>query len=156
MTVKDEKQWFAMYKPSQGYRTRLCTALGAGALIFWGASEWYRKLAVYQTSTAGQIVQVVVPLVWIVGLLLLVYWLAGKNPRTVDFFIAVEGEMKKVNWSSRQEVIGATKVVIVFVVLLASMLFVVDTFFLILFSSIGVLKGASIASLLGSLFGETP
>ena len=57
-----------------------------------------------------------------------------------DFMIATEGEMKKVNWSTRREIIGSTKVVILFTVLLALLLFVVDLSFQALFSWIGVLK----------------
>ncbi|MBU0641058.1 MAG: preprotein translocase subunit SecE [Planctomycetes bacterium] len=63
--------------------------------------------------------------------------------------IATEGEMKKVNWSSKKEVIGATKVVIVTVLALGAMLFIVDIFFMTVFGGIGVLK----VDILGKLFG---
>ena len=46
----------------------------------------------------------------------LTYWVVGVNRKANDFFIATEGEMKKVNWSTRAEVIRSTKVVIVTVV----------------------------------------
>jgi preprotein translocase SecE subunit len=58
----------------------------------------------------------------------------------VDFFIATEGEMKKVNWSTRKEVWGATRVVIVTVMALAIILCIVDTAFMFLFNGIGVLR----------------
>ena len=48
--------------------------------------------------------------------------------------------MKKVSWSSKREVIGSTKVVILFTVLLGVLLFVVDVLFQTLFKNIGVLK----------------
>jgi len=54
--------------------------------------------------------------------------------------IATEGEMKKVSWSTRHEVVGSTKVVIMFTLLLAVALFVVDLVFQRAFSWIGVLK----------------
>jgi len=63
--------------------------------------------------------------------------------------IATEGEMKKVNWSSRKEVFGATRVVIVMVLALASFLFVVNMAFIILFKSIKVLKIPIFESILG-------
>jgi preprotein translocase subunit SecE len=62
------------------------------------------------------------------------------NRKSSDFMIATEGEMKKVSWSSRREVIGSTKVVILFTIALACFLFVVDLAFQTLFSAIGVLK----------------
>jgi len=54
--------------------------------------------------------------------------------------IATEGEMKKVSWSTRRELIGSTKVVIMFTIFLAVLLFFVDLGFQELFSRIGVLK----------------
>ncbi|MFQ6049008.1 MAG: preprotein translocase subunit SecE [Phycisphaerae bacterium] len=63
--------------------------------------------------------------------------------------IATEGEMKKVSWSTRREVIGSTKVVIAVVIMLAVMLFVVDTVFAVFFNFIDVLKILEIKQLLG-------
>ena len=54
--------------------------------------------------------------------------------------IATEGEMKKVSWSTKREIIGSTKVVILFTFLMAGLLFLVDSAFQLLFSSIGVLQ----------------
>lgn len=51
------------------------------------------------------------------------------NKRTSEFLIATEGEMKKVNWSSRREVFGSTWVVIGISVIIATILFVTDIFF---------------------------
>ncbi|HBS29351.1 MAG TPA: preprotein translocase subunit SecE [Phycisphaerales bacterium] len=69
----------------------------------------------------------------------LAYWVAYANPRTGEFFIATEGEMKKVNWSSKKEVVGSTWVVIGTSVLLAAALFLVDLAFSSFFRSVGVL-----------------
>jgi preprotein translocase SecE subunit len=65
--------------------------------------------------------------------------------------IATEGEMKKVNWSTRREIIGSTKVVILFTILLAVILFTVDIVFMTFFAWIGVLREAP--SVLKLLFG---
>ena len=54
--------------------------------------------------------------------------------------IATEGEMKKVNWSTRREVIGSTKVVITITIFLAILLFCIDLVFQALFRAIGVLR----------------
>jgi preprotein translocase SecE subunit len=80
-----------------------------------------------------------------VGLLMLAgaivtYWLIGANARTVEFLIATDGEMKKVNWSSRREVMGSTWVVILWSVLIAGGLFTVDLAFSGFFKFIGVLQ----------------
>jgi preprotein translocase SecE subunit len=48
--------------------------------------------------------------------------------------------MKKVNWTSRQELMGSTKVVILFMFVIAAFLFAMDLFFGYVFYLIGVLK----------------
>ncbi len=81
----------------------------------------------------------------VVGVLLaiggwLVYWLVGVKKGTVEFLIATDGEMKKVNWSSRKDIIGSTWVVIIASLLIAASLFVVDVLFAQFFELIGVLE----------------
>ncbi len=49
------------------------------------------------------------------------------HPRRADFLIETEGEMKKVSWPGKSEVVGATGVVIITVLLLAALLFASDT-----------------------------
>lgn len=70
----------------------------------------------------------------------LVYWFVGVRPKTVDFLIATDGEMKKVNWSTKKDIIGSTKVVILWCVLLVAGLFFVDLAFSTFFRLIGVLQ----------------
>ncbi len=69
----------------------------------------------------------------------LAYWLAGMRPRTVDFLIATDFEMKKVNWSTFREIRGSTIVVIGACFLISASLFSFDFFFKTLFQAIGVL-----------------
>jgi len=148
-----EREWFRFYKPTQGYWTRLCTAVGGGVFVAWGASFLFNQLSVYQNTTYGDYIRVAIPLIWMVALGYLLYWLVGKNPKCCDFLISVEGEMKKVSWSTRSEVFGATRVVILFVVLISVMLFVVDTIFMTFFSSIGVLKIGGIGDVVRKFLG---
>jgi preprotein translocase subunit SecE len=65
-------------------------------------------------------------------------WVAVK-PNSVDFLIATEGEMKKVNWPTRREVIGSTLIVIVFLAFIAIILFGSDSLFYLLFKTVHVL-----------------
>ena len=84
---------------------------------------------------------------------MLTYWLVGVNRKACDFLIATEGEMKKVSWSTKNELWGSTKVVIFFTLLMALLLFIVDLFFLFVFSAIGVLKGGGMLDSLKALLG---
>jgi preprotein translocase subunit SecE len=90
-----------------------------------------------------------VPVVALLAMAYLIFWLVGRKPNVVDFMIATDGEMKKVNWSTRREVWGATRVVIVTVLALSVILFVVDMFFIFFFSALGVLR----FDLMSELFG---
>lgn len=138
------RSFFDVYKAGQGYHTRLGTAMAAGALVCWFAYFLFEKvgIAVSDPSTA-KLWQVGVSVAVIVAFGLLGYWLLALNRKVSDFLIATEGEMKKVNWTSRKEIIGSTKVVVIMVFFMGSILFVVDMFFISLFTSIGVLKGQS-------------
>ncbi|MCE9591536.1 MAG: preprotein translocase subunit SecE [Planctomycetes bacterium] len=69
-------------------------------------------------------------------------WVFNK-PAVVDFFIATESEMKKVNWPSRKEIVGATWIVICGTFLMALLLLVIDAGFAWLFTKIGILEGLS-------------
>lgn len=67
------------------------------------------------------------------------YWFIGLRPRTVEFLIATDFEMKKVNWSTPREVMGHTWVVIGACVLLATALWLVDQALVFSFTAIGLL-----------------
>ena len=109
--------------------------LGAGNFVF-------NNLEVYRTAASWTLwLQVGVPSLLVVGLGLLLYWVVGVNRGVCDFFIATEGEMKKVSWSTRNEIIGSTKVVIWMVLLLGFMLFTADAIFIYFFRLINVLGG---------------
>ncbi len=84
-----------------------------------------------QSATAGGIM--------LVGAVCL-YLFVGVKKGTVEFLIATDGEMKKVNWTTYREVKGSTIVVIVATFLIAGFLFGVDTIFAEIFSAIGVLE----------------
>ncbi|MFQ5501798.1 MAG: preprotein translocase subunit SecE [Phycisphaerae bacterium] len=148
----DRGGFFEVYKPGQGQNTRLWTAVGVGALVCWFAYFLYQKLAIPDFGEYGQVVQVVVAVVVIAAFGLLAYWLLGLNKKVCDFLIATEGEMKKVNWTSRKEIIGSTKVVIFVLASLSILLFVVDIFFMGFFTYIGVLKGASFIDTIKEMF----
>jgi preprotein translocase subunit SecE len=132
-----------VYKGGQGYHTRMGTAIGAGILTVWGAYFLLEELGMVALDAKVRLpVQYGVPAALIIIMSVLVYWLVGVSRRPNDFFIATEGEMKKVRWSTRKEVTRSTKVVIVSVLLLGAFLFMWDLMFMLFFSTIHVLKGS--------------
>ena len=71
---------------------------------------------------------------------IIIYYLVYVKAGTSEFLIATEGEMKKVNWSTRREILGSTWVVIAISVIIAAILFVVDIGFATFFREIGVIE----------------
>jgi len=226
----------SIYKPDQGYWTRLLSALGFGALIAWGAMWLWEELGAYDVPDVGHRMVLSTPApeiqmgdmvdlysdarpperigvasvklsesetslvldsfdftpdaeaegitetavamlapqgadrtiepqlfhditqrqgidafepiylqggvaigVIVLGALLVLY-LCYVNRRTVEFLIATEGEMKKVNWSSRREVLGSTWVVIGISIIIAAILLTADIAFSSFFQAIDLLE----------------
>ena len=138
---RSEGGFFRQYKPEQGKATRNGTMAAGGALIAWGAYFVWDRLQVYQgDDVMSLLITTGIPILFAVVFGGLLWWLSYSNRKGSDFMIATEGEMKKVNWSTRREIIGSTKVVILFTVLMATYLFVVDIVFQTGFRWFGVLK----------------
>jgi len=136
-----ERQVFQQYKPEQGKATRVGTFIGSALLIAWGAYFLYQQLTVFQGDEGWRLlVTFGIPIAFAVVVGAVAWYFVFGHRGTGDFMIATEGEMKKVSWSSKREVIGSTKVVILFTALLALYLFVVDMAFQQIFRWLGVLQ----------------
>jgi preprotein translocase subunit SecE len=70
----------------------------------------------------------------------IIAWRLMNKPRNVDFLIATDVEMKKVNWTSRRELFGSTRIVITFLFMIALILFLIDIGTGTFFQLIGLLK----------------
>jgi preprotein translocase SecE subunit len=113
---------FDIYKRGQGKYTRLCTAFGIALVAGLGCLQLYKKL---QAADLGLWVETMVPAGLFVVLAVFAFWLVNKRS-FADFLIAAEGEMKKVSWSSRQEIAVSTFIVIIVVVIMAVLLGTTD------------------------------
>jgi len=112
----------SVYKSGQGRYTRMFTVMGGALIVAIGSFQLYRTLDAADVSLW---VSTMVPVGLFIALSVLIMWLMNK-PTIADFMIAAEGEMKKVNWSTRQEVTVSTIVVISVVITLAVLLGVAD------------------------------
>lgn len=118
-----------IYKPGQGKYTRLCSGFTVATIVVLGCWRLYEKLG------AGDLnlwVVSLVPVAVFAAFGVLTYWLLNK-PFLADFLIAAEGELKKVNWSSRREVFVSTIVVIIVVFAMAALLGATDMVFQLVF-----------------------
>ena len=129
----------SIHKPGQGYWTRMGTAVGVGTLVLVGVAwltsqvEWLMqgsdKLIYWQAGVAVATIFLAAGILW---------WVLNK-PSVVNFLIATEAEMKKVNWPSRREIIVSTWIVICGTLLMALLLFGSDALFSNLFKYAGIL-----------------
>ena len=119
---------FNIYKRGQGKYTRLCSAFAVAIIAGLGCLQLYKKLEAVEwglSRNAALWVATIVPAGLFVVFALLISWLINKAS-VADFMIAAEGEMKKVSWSSKQEIAVSTFIVIVFVIMMASLLGTTD------------------------------
>jgi len=139
---------FGIYKPGQGYWVRVLTATMIGVL-FLAAAAWLMGQATLvaerlRGANGERTIQPVVLQALVAGIVLIIgagvaYYAAAMSKRFVDFLIATDGEMKKVNWSTGKDIRMSTLVVIFASVVLSGVLFAVDFGFQWFFSAIGVL-----------------
>jgi len=122
---------FSIYKRGQGKYTRLYSAFAAAIIAGIGCWQLYSKLEAVGwglSRKAALWIATMVPTGLFVVLALLISWLVNK-PSVADFMIAAEGEMKKVSWSSKQEIAVSTFIVIVVVIIMAILLGTTDIAF---------------------------
>ena len=120
-----------IYKSGQGYNTRMWSGVGALTILVAGCFVLYRELTVVENIW----IQALVPVALCAAGGLLLYWMMNL-PKVADFLIASEGEVKKVSWSSRSELVASTTVVLVVVIILATMIMITDYIFGLLFTQV--------------------
>jgi preprotein translocase subunit SecE len=121
-----------IYKPGQGKYTRLVTGISIAAVVGIGCYMLYRRL---DATDWNPWIVYLVPLIVFCGVAILTYWLLNK-PSVADFMVASEGELKKVNWSSRKEVAVSTFVVILVVLIMGTLLGTTDMVFQLVFDKL--------------------
>jgi preprotein translocase subunit SecE len=118
-----------MYKPGQGKYSRLGTGFAVGTIVAIGC---YQLMQMLRASDVNPWIATMVPAAILTGTLVFLWWLLNR-PSVADFLIAAEGELKKVNWSSRREVAVSTLVVIIVVLVMATLLGMTDFIFQLVF-----------------------
>ncbi|MCU0879892.1 MAG: preprotein translocase subunit SecE [Pirellulaceae bacterium] len=122
-----------IYKRSQGRITRQVTCIVIWVVFALGAWRLYSIM-----PAAQPVVKYAIPAVLLVGGLWLGYRVVNQ-PTFADFLIAVEAEMNKVSWPSQAELIRASIVVIVLILVLVALISVYD----LLLVAIGRVLGIS-------------
>ena len=81
-------------------------------MLVLGCAGWlWDQLSALPADMNPLYIQAGVAVSIVLGFGILLLWLFNK-PSIVDFMIATEAEMRKVNWPTRKEIVGSTWVVI--------------------------------------------
>ncbi len=125
---------FGVYKPSQGRIVRQVSFLAIAVLACLAAFEFHRMRIFDQAFSGSRYV-----FLMIFGVLALWFSYRIVNySKFADFLIAVEAEMNKVSWPTKQELWSASMVVIFVIFAMAGALFLFDVIWTWLFQAIGI------------------
>ena len=132
----------SIYKPGQGYYTRMLSAVGVGVVVLAGVGWLWEKMPTIDAIPTKQMLYYQAGMaVGVIAVFGAIVFFTLNKVRVADFMIATEAEMKKVNWPSKKEIIGSTWVVICGTAFIAALLFVVNIGFTALFRYVGILEG---------------
>ena len=125
---------FGVYKPNQGRIVRQLSFLAIAILAGLAAFELHRFRLFDQAFSGSRYV-----FLMIFGFLAMWFSYRVVNySKFADFLIAVEAEMNKVSWPTKQELWRASLVVIFVIFAMAGMLYLFDIVWTLLFQAIGI------------------
>ena len=129
-----------IYKKGQGTYTRMTSTIVCMVLAAFGCWRLYQQLVAIDIANAATKVwvQSLVPVVLFAILALIVHLILNSKTIT-NFMINAEGEIKKVSWSTKQEIVVSTYIVISVVIFMAVFLGATDVIFQLFFRGIGLL-----------------
>jgi preprotein translocase subunit SecE len=122
------------YKPDQGRMARMASFWSIVMLLLFGCYFLHTTLTTYVSALDKPFGGLSIPIVsirltgsFLISALLFLggtFWIYTfmQKPKTADFLIDVEAELRKVTWPTGQEVVNASIVVVVTVVVLMGFL----------------------------------
>ncbi|HHT9129730.1 MAG TPA: preprotein translocase subunit SecE [Candidatus Brocadiaceae bacterium] len=151
--------FFGVYRKGQGVYSRIVVGIALGILALFASISLYNVLI--DSPNIGdnaKIPLVDIGLTWglisafalfvFLGFLICIFVIGletGIRPldsggkKTVEFLIDTQGELQKVSWPTRYEIVGSTTVVIVSVIVIGIFILGVDWFVSVIMGYIGVL-----------------
>ncbi|MDR0868265.1 MAG: preprotein translocase subunit SecE [Planctomycetota bacterium] len=132
-----------IYKQGQGHLTRLASVVLAGLIGAYSGFCWYSwrisaqdNLSMHDNSAFFAVSALIGGAVILVAALAAGFWLAYVKPRSGEFLIDVDGEMRKVVWPDvlplfdpKTSAWGSTYVVIITSIILTVYIAIIDIIF---------------------------
>jgi preprotein translocase SecE subunit len=151
--------FFGVYRKGLGVYSRIAVGIALGILALFASISLYNALIDLPSIAEGARIPLIdVGLTWglVCAFLLFVFlgfligiFVAGfetgikpldnSGKKTIEFLIDTQGELQKVSWPTRYELVGSTAVVIVSVIVIGIFILGVDWFVSVIMEYIGVL-----------------
>lgn len=151
--------FFGVYRKGFGVYSRIAVGIALGILALFASISLYNVLIdLPNVAGSARIPLIDISLSWglVCAFLLFVFlgfligiFVAGfetgvrpldnSGKKTVEFLIDTQGELQKVSWPTRYELVGSTAVVIVSVIVIGIFILGVDWFVSVVMEYIGVL-----------------
>ena len=106
------------------------------------AGGWGVKVVGMEGIPAFQLIYIQAAVALVIMVLggIVVFFYVGRNANAVEYLIATDGEMRKVNWSTKKIVVDSTYIVIIAAVIIAGFIFVSDILISNFFKVIDVIR----------------
>ncbi|MBI1248217.1 preprotein translocase subunit SecE [bacterium] len=133
-SLLSEMMQASRYKPTQGKIARQATLFAIWVLISIAAYQAYERLRIMNEALQFKLHWIIPGAMVVIG-----FWCVYRLinwPTFADFLIAVEAEMNKVTWPSKDELWRSVIVVITLIFVLAVLLFAFDWAWSTLFQAI--------------------
>ncbi|KKO19018.1 MAG: preprotein translocase subunit SecE [Candidatus Brocadia sp.] len=151
--------FFSVYRKGVGLYSRITVGIALGILALFASLSLYNALVdLPNIAGAAKVPLVDIGLTWglvcsivlflflgfficifVAGLETKIRPLDSGGKKTVEFLIETQGELQKVSWPTKYELVGSTAVVLVSVIVIGVFVLGVDWFVSIIMEYIGVL-----------------
>ena len=125
----------SVYKAGQGMPSRVGAMIVGALIAFYASYSWFRWHPFGPIGRGGALVSAdfFISLILLLGVIGFFAWVAFKSPKSADYLIDMDDELRKVVWPSvmplfdpKTEAWGSTYVVIVCAIIFTIFIWVVD------------------------------
>lgn len=123
-----------MYKAGQGMPSRIGAMIVGALIAFYASYSWFRWHPFGATGGGALSVDFAISVILLIGALVFFGWTAFRSPKSSDYLIDMDDELRKVVWPSamplfdpKTEAWGSTYVVIVCSIIFTVFIWLVDT-----------------------------
>lgn len=124
-----------MYKAGQGMPSRIGAMIVGALIAFYASYSWFRWHPFGPIGRSGSAISpdFIISIILLIAVLILAGWVAFKSPKSADYLIDMDDELRKVVWPGvmplfdpKTEAWGSAYVVIVCAIIFTVFIWIVD------------------------------